>query len=157
MDEHLVEDTLFWVVKPELSASSVRGLETILSGSYIDVQIGVSTVPSRIFDGLTSDPPVAPETPGLHLQLRSEVLGSIQVGTGIYYRNIEIGKVQQHRLEKDESILVDIFIKPDVSDLRPAGKRFHIVSEDAQSLSEGAPTLHKNIKIGEIAGTETIR
>ena len=34
--------------------------------------------------------------------------------------------------------------------LQPAGKHFLLFSEDAQSLSIGAPILHKNIKIGEI-------
>jgi paraquat-inducible protein B len=130
VEEHLVEDTLFWIVRPELSASSVRGLDTILSGSYIDIQLGISTVPSRVFDGLSSAPPIAPDTPGLHLKLRSNALGSIQVGTGIYYRNIEIGKVQRHNLEEDESILVDIFIEPDFAHLVREGSRFSNASGD---------------------------
>ena len=111
--DHLVEDTLFWVVRPELSVSSVQGLDTIFSGSYISIQAGTSTIHRDEFKGLSSAPPVSPETPGLHLQLRAEALGSIQVGTGIYYRNVEIGKVQRHQLERDESILIDIFIEPD--------------------------------------------
>lgn len=147
VEEHLVEDTLFWLVRPELSASSVRGLDTILSGSYIDVQVGTSTVPSRIFDGLTSAPPIAPETPGLHVQLRSEVLGSIQVGTGIYYRNIEIGKVQQHRLERDESILVDIFIEPDFAHLVREGSRF----SNASGVEISGKLSNLKIKIESLA------
>ncbi len=43
----LVEDLKFWLVKPEVSAKQIRGLETILSGSYIGVQRGESTVPAR--------------------------------------------------------------------------------------------------------------
>jgi paraquat-inducible protein B len=122
--DHLVEDTLFWVVRAELSASSVQGLDTILSGSYISIQVGTATAHRYDFTGLSSAPPVSPDTPGLHLQLRAEALGSIQVGTGVYYRNIEIGKVQKHQLERDESILIDIFIQPEFAHLVREGSRF---------------------------------
>ena len=121
---HLVEDTQFWVVRPQLSASSVQGLDTILSGSYIDIQIGISNKAQREFDGLASSPPVSLDTPGLHLQLTTDMLGSIQTGTGAYYRNIEIGKVQAYRLVEDESIQIDLFIKPEFANLVRVGSRF---------------------------------
>ncbi len=122
--EHLVEDTLFWIVRPELSASSIHGLETILSGSYIGIQVGTSTTPLREFAGLASSPPVSRDTPGLHLKVRAEILGSIQVGTGIYYRNIQIGEVQRYQLEGDKNILIDVFIKPEFANLVREGSRF---------------------------------
>jgi len=126
--DHLVEDTLFWIVRPRLSASSIQGLDTILSGSYIGIQIGTSESPRRVFQGLSSAPPVSPDTPGLHLQLTSKMLGSIQTGTGIYYRNIEIGEVQSYRLVGDESVLIDLFIKPEFAHLVREGSRFCNVS-----------------------------
>jgi len=122
--EHLVDDTLFWIVRPELSASSIHGLETILSGSYIGIQVGTSTNSRREFAGLASAPPVSLDTPGLHLKIRAEVLGSIQAGTGIYYRNIEIGEVQQYQLEGVKNILIDVFIKPEFVSLVREGSRF---------------------------------
>ncbi len=121
---HLVEDTLFWIVRPQLSASSVQGLDTILSGSYIGIQIGTSTKVRREFQGLTSSPPVSPDTPGLHVQLTTDMLGSIQTGTGVYYRNIEIGKVQTYRLVEDQSVQIDLFIKPEFAHLVREGSRF---------------------------------
>ena len=124
VNDILVEDTLFWIVRPELSASSVQGLDTILSGSYIGVQPGVSIARRQEFEGLSSPPPVSPEEPGLHFKLRAEVLGSIQDGTGIYYRNIEIGSVQKHRLDGEESVLLDAFIRPEYVHLVREGSRF---------------------------------
>lgn len=122
--DYLVEDTLFWIVRPEFSAGSIRGLETILSGSYIGVQIGSSKVKKFEFNGHPSPPPVSRDTPGLHLHLRAETLGSIQVGTGIYYRNIEIGNVEKYQLDRDKSILIDIFIEPEFANLIRSGSRF---------------------------------
>jgi paraquat-inducible protein B len=124
VEDQLVDDTLFWIVRPELSASSIHGLDTILSGSYIGIQAGTSTTPRREFAGLASTPPVSLETPGLHLKIRAETLGSIQTGTGIYYRNIHIGEVQKYQLEKDKNILIDVFIKPEYAGLVREGSRF---------------------------------
>ncbi len=125
---HLVEDTLFWIVRPQLSASSVQGLDTIFSGSYIGIQIGTMTKPRREFIGLLSPPPVSPKTPGLHFQLTTEMLGSIQTDTGIYYRNIEIGKVQSYQLVDDTNVLIDLFIEPEFAHLVREGSRFCNVS-----------------------------
>ncbi len=122
--DQLVDDTRFWIVRPELSASSIHGLDTILSGSYIGIQIGTSNIPRREFTGLASTPPVSLDTPGLHLKIRAEVLGSIQIGSGIYYRNIQIGEVQSYFLEGDKNILIDVFIKPEFTSLVREGSRF---------------------------------
>jgi paraquat-inducible protein B len=124
VEEYLVEDTLFWIVRPQLSASSIQGLDTIFSGSYISAQAGTSTAPKRKYTGLAAPPPISAQAPGLHLQLRADMLGSIQVGTGIYYRNIKIGGVQAHRLEEDDSILIDIFVENEFSHLVREGSRF---------------------------------
>jgi paraquat-inducible protein B len=122
--DQLVDDTLFWVVRPELSASSIHGLDTILSGSYIGIQVGSSTTPRREFAGLNSMPPVSPDTPGLHLKLQAEELGSIQVGTGIYYRNIQIGEVQKYQLQGDKNVSIELFIQPQFAHLVREGSRF---------------------------------
>ncbi len=166
---HLVEDTLFWIVRPQLSASSIEGLDTILSGSYIGVQVGTSNVPEREFYGLSTAPPVSSETPGLHIHLTSENLGSIQVGTGIYYRNIEIGEVQAYQLVRDESVLIDLFIEPEFSHLVREGSRFCNVSglevsgklpnlkvqvESLASLLRGGILLHTPEQLEDTSAAE---
>ncbi len=122
--DNLVDDTLFWIVRPELSARSIQGLDTILSGSYIGMQIGTSISPRREFQGLAGVPPISSDTPGLHLKLTAERLGSIEIGTGIYYRNIEIGEVQAYQLVLDESVLIDFYIEPEFAHLVREGSRF---------------------------------
>jgi len=124
----LVEDLKFWLVKPEISAKQIRGLETILSGSYIAVQRGDSTTPGRVFTALDRTPPMHSETPGLHIKLRSKELKSIQEGSAIYFKNIQIGNVKTFSLEEDESILLQCFIQPEYSRLIRAGSRFYNAS-----------------------------
>ncbi len=124
----LVEDLKFWLVKPEVSAKQIRGLETILSGSYIGVQRGKSSTPARVFTALNRTPPLHAETPGLHIQLRSTELKSIQEGSAIYFKNLQIGNVKTFSLEEDESILIQCFIKPEYSRLIRTGSRFYNAS-----------------------------
>ena len=54
VESYLVEGTQFWIVQPEISASRVSGLETVLSGVYIGAQSGKSTIPAREFTARTT-------------------------------------------------------------------------------------------------------
>lgn len=120
----LVEDTLFWIVKPEVSAGRIRGLETILSGSYITARKGKSTIPRRDFEGLASPPPMTHDSPGLHLTLETDTLYSLQRGSHIYSKNIKVGMVDDYRLGEDGRIKVDVFITKEFSHLIKEGTRF---------------------------------
>jgi paraquat-inducible protein B len=124
LEDHLVADTQFWVVRAELSAASVQGLETIFTGSYIGIRAGTSTQEQREYQGLASAPPVSEEAPGLHITLTADALGSIQRETGIYYKNIEIGKVQDYRIALDSSILIDVHIEPEYTNIVRTESRF---------------------------------
>ncbi len=120
----LVEDTKFWVVRPEISAGRISGLETLLSGSYIAVRKGKSTKESRAFTGLSTPPPADTEAPGLHITLRSPTLYSLQRGSRVYSKNLQIGLVEDYTLEADGMITLKVFIKPEFSHLVRQGSRF---------------------------------
>ncbi|KFK57260.1 paraquat-inducible protein B, partial [Vibrio vulnificus] len=63
----LREDSLFWVVKPRIGKDGISGLDTLLSGSYLQLQPGHG---SQFQDSFTvlDLPPVAPtDAKGLRL------------------------------------------------------------------------------------------
>jgi len=122
--KRVVEDTKFWMVKPEISAGRISGLETLLSGSYIAVQPGNSTVQAKQFEGLKEPPALPPDSPGLHITLRADALYSLQKGSSVYSKNLKIGKVKGYQLGEDGSLLVDLYIEPKFSHLIQAGTRF---------------------------------
>ncbi|MEE4243405.1 MAG: MlaD family protein, partial [Desulfopila sp.] len=124
-EKFLSEDARFWIVRPEISAASIQGLDTLLSGSYIGFQPGISSERTTNFVGLSSPPPIPEETPGLHINLRAEELGSIHNGSEVYYRNLTIGSITKHRLSKDSgSVIISLFIKPEYAHLVREGSRF---------------------------------
>lgn len=107
----LVEDTRFWVVRPRISGSTVSGLQTLLSGTYVAVDVGKSTQRRRLFIGLEQPPAFTTDAPGRQLTLRSEDIGSLDIGSPVYYRRLQVGQVAAYALEGDgRAVKVTIFI-----------------------------------------------
>ncbi len=120
----IVRDTNFWIVRPQISAGRVSGLETILSGSYVAVQPGSSEEFSAHFEGLADAPPLPADSPGLHITLMSDALYSLQKDSPVYNRNLKIGKVLSYYLAEDKSVLIDLYIEPEFSHLIQMDTRF---------------------------------
>lgn len=114
---YLVEDMAFWVEKVDVRANRVSGLETLFSGNYIGVEPGQSTVPERNFVAHKKRPPVSKNAPGLHLKLHSDKFNSLDIGSGIFFQNVQIGSIQDYSLQVDSSVLIDIYIKPEYEKL----------------------------------------
>ena len=144
---YLVEDMQFWVEKVDVKASSITGLETLLSGNYIGVQLGTSTSPSRNFIALPQRPPVSSNAPGLHLGLRADALNSLDIGSGIYNKSIEIGSVQKYELQDDDTVLISIYIEPEYKHLVKTGTRFW----NASGITVSGGIADLNIHIASFA------
>lgn len=107
-----VEDTRFWVVRPRATASGISGLSTLLAGAYIGVDVGRSSVTKSEFVGLETPPVVTTDVPGKYYTLQADDLGSLDVGSPIYYRRIQVGQVIGYNLDADgQSIVLRIFVK----------------------------------------------
>lgn len=120
-----VEGTRFWVVRPRFAGSGVSGLGTLLSGSYIGVDIGPSTKIRHDFTGLEEPPVVASDVPGCEFVLHADDLGSIDIGSPVYYRRIQVGHVVSFSLDPDgEKILLQVFIKAPYDRFVTANARF---------------------------------
>ena len=107
----LVEDTRFWVVRPRISGGHVSGLGTLLAGSHIGVDPGKSTNERRHFTGLETAQIVTSDVPGRYFVLGSEELGSIDVGSPIYFRGVTAGQVVTTEVAPDgKEVLVKVFV-----------------------------------------------
>ncbi len=110
-EPHLNESTRFWVVRPRLGVGGVSGLDTLVSGAYIQIDPGDGP-PRRDFVGLEEPPVILSDVPGTEFVLTSETLGSLGRGSPIYFRGINVGEVFDHKLADDNrSLRIDIFVK----------------------------------------------
>jgi paraquat-inducible protein B len=111
-ESFLVEDTTFWIVSPRISGANVTGLATLISGAYIGMEIGQSKQGRRDFVALDAPPVVTGEITGRFFTLKTPDLGSLGVGTPIFFRRLNVGQVASYDLDKDgHSLNVKIFVQ----------------------------------------------
>ena len=90
----LTDTTTFWVVKPRLFAGSLSGLSTLLSGAYIGMLPGEAAgKPQRSFVGREDPPVLETNVPGHTFLLKASRLGSISIGSPVFYRDLDVGTV----------------------------------------------------------------
>ncbi len=106
-----VKDTRFWVVRPRIGASGVSGIGTLLSGAYIGVDVGHSGDTQIHFKGLETPPPIPGDQKGHRFQLQGDSFGSIDIGSPIFYRRVQVGQVYGLSLDKDGTgVTMQVFV-----------------------------------------------
>ena len=121
----MVEDAKFWVVKPLVSMSGVSGLGTLLSGNYIGFEVGKSVKQQRKFTGLETPPIITSGQPGRQFVLKAADLGSLGIGSPVYYRRLNAGQVIAYDLAADgKSVEVKVFVNDPYDQYVNPGTRF---------------------------------
>ncbi len=109
--EYMTTDTRFWVVRPRISTAGVTGLGTLVSGEYISVDVGESKIKSSDFVGLEVPPIVTSDLPGREFVLHAEDLGSLSVGSSVFYRHLTAGQVIGYTLDRAGSgVTIRVFL-----------------------------------------------
>lgn len=103
----------FWIVRPELNLTGLRGLDTLVGANYIGVLPGTGPVQHE-FVGLNAIPfTELMEAGGLQIVLLSAGKDGLRPGAPISYRQVVIGVVVAVDLAKDASAVeARAYIKP---------------------------------------------
>jgi paraquat-inducible protein B len=152
----LVEGTRFWVVRPRISGANVTGLGTLISGSYIGMEIGQTTKAKRSFVALETPPVVTGDVPGRFFLLRTPTLGSLDRGTPIYFRRLQVGEVASYELDGDgKALSVKAFVNaPYDQYVNPNTRFWHASGIDLSLTASGLSVQTQSllsILIGGIA------
>jgi len=109
----LTDKAQFWVVRPRFFAGAVSGLETLVSGSYIELQPSAKGgQPKRHFTGLETPPVLTSDVPGHTFLLDAGSLGNLQLGSPVYYRDLEVGEVLGWDLgHMAENVTIHAFVR----------------------------------------------
>jgi paraquat-inducible protein B len=110
-EAYLSDNSRFWVVRARVSASSVTGLGTVFSGAYIDIDPGAPGKKIHHFKGLEDPPIVTTWEKGRHFTLVAERKGSLDIGSPVYYRQLEVGRVAAYTMAPDGSMSRLVFIR----------------------------------------------
>lgn len=105
------DDSMFWVVRPRIGANGVSGVDTLLSGAFIGADAGKSEKRKNSFKGLETPPPITYGQKGKRFTLHTDDLGSLDIGSPVYYRRIEVGQVVSYQLANSgKGVDVKIFV-----------------------------------------------
>ncbi|WP_086932160.1 intermembrane transport protein PqiB [Agarilytica rhodophyticola] len=116
MDPHIAsqisKNSRFWVVSPRVSLAGVSGLNTLLSGVYIEMDPGDSGQFVDTFEGLSQAPAFRSYDKGTQYRLNAKKLGSLDVGSPIYHRDVKVGWVTSYQLiPEKQNVQLRIFIE----------------------------------------------
>lgn len=105
-------DSRFWVVHPRVDLGGVSGLRTLVSGAYIEVDLGPSKQRKTHFVALSQPPPILHDRDGKRYMLHATEAGSLNVGSRVYYRRFVVGRVTGKTLDPDgKGVQVDVFVR----------------------------------------------
>ena len=103
--------TRYWVVRPRIGLGGVSGVDTLFSGAYIGADTGDSSAEEDEFKGLETPPAVTHGEPGKSYTLHADDLGSLDIGSPVYFRRIQVGRVVSYQLDKDgKGVSLAVFI-----------------------------------------------
>ncbi|MDV7142289.1 MlaD family protein [Tropicimonas sp. TH_r6] len=136
-------EALFWVVQPEVSARGVSGLQTVLSGVYIEGSWdGSPGGLSRHFDGLSERPIARPDQEGTKITLFSRTGKGLSEGSPILFKGLEVGQLGKPTLSDDGvTISADAFISAPHDTLLTTQSRFWNASGIAFNLGAGGASV----------------
>lgn len=110
-ENFLSVNTRFWVVRARVGVSGVSGLGTLFSGAYITLDPGMPGNQTHHFKGLELPPLVTTDLPGRHFLLKADNRGSLDIGSPVFYRKIQVGQVVAYNLEENgNTVLFKVFI-----------------------------------------------
>lgn len=125
MEKLLGEDSVFWIVKPQVGREGVTGLETLLSGSYIELRPGSHKGGKRQFELLDAPPLAPPDAKGLRVILHSDRAGQLNPGDPVLYRGYRVGSVETSEFNpQTRSMQYQLFISAPYDGLVTSNVRF---------------------------------
>lgn len=137
------KDTRFWVVRPRVGIGGVSGVDTLFSGAFIGADTGQSQEEQDEFKGLETPPPVLHGQPGKRFTLHSEDLGSLDIGSPVYFRRVQVGHVVSHALDENgKGVSLQVFI--DAPNDRYVSKSSRFWNASGVDVSLGADGLKLN-------------
>ena len=151
--DFLKEDTRFWLVQPRISAGGVSGLSTLLDGPYIAADIGKGNNERTDFVALEVPPIVTGDMPGREFVLHSPTLGSLDVGSPVYFRRLSVGEVVAHNLDKDgKGVSIRVFVNAPYDKYVTTNTRFWNASGIDVSLGVGGLQVQTESLLSILAG-----
>lgn len=140
---YLDDDAQFWVVRPDVSVRGITGLETVLSGVYIEGNWDTEAdVAQYEFTGLEQPVLTRAGQQGIRVVLRAKDGRSVSVGAPVLHKGIEVGYLEKPELSFDGTqVVVTAFIESPFDRRITSSTRFWDTSGFSVSFGTGGVSL----------------
>ncbi|MCH2077918.1 MAG: MlaD family protein [Rhodobacteraceae bacterium] len=99
---YIDDDASFWIVSPQVTTSGVTGLDTVLSGVYLEGSWDTEASGTVYeIEGLEEAPLLTAYREGTVIELRSSRPSGLAENTPILYKGIEVGRLGPARISQD--------------------------------------------------------
>ena len=140
-EAYLNETTKFWIVKPEVGVSGVSGLETLISGTYINMYAQKREQNKERFYGLTHA--YRKNNEGEYFVLTAPEAYSVVKGTPLYFKNLAVGEVEYVTVGLDgKSIDFIVFVNQAYVPYVHKDSKFWVMSTVDMDVSSGRIDLN---------------
>ncbi|MDX8349478.1 MlaD family protein [Cognatiyoonia sp. IB215446] len=148
------DDAQFWVVRPDVSVRGITGLDTVLSGVYIegnwDTQADVQQFEFR---GLEQPVLTRAGQRGTRIVLRTSDGGSLAAGAPVLHKGLQVGYLEEPELSFDGTqVVVTAFIESPYDRRITTSTRFWDTSGFSVSFGAGGVSLDVNSLASLIEG-----
>jgi len=126
-----------WIVHPDVGSHGVSGLDTLLSGSYIELHGIKEEYTQSQFVGLES-PYIDTDAEGTYYLLSAPKSYNISEGSNIYYRMIKVGRVERVGIAPNgEKINFTVFVENKYAQYVNKKSKFYAQSSLSLDFSQG--------------------
>ncbi|MFT7145302.1 MAG: paraquat-inducible protein B, partial [Yoonia sp.] len=137
------DDAEFWIVRPDVSVRGITGLETVLSGVYIEGNWDTEADVAQFeFTGLDTPNLIRASQRGTSVVLRADDGGSLAAGAPVLHKGIEVGYLEEPQLSFDgNQVIVNAFIESPYDRRITTSTRFWDTSGFSVSFGAGGVSL----------------
>ena len=137
VEKYLNEKAKFWIVHADVGSHGVSGLDTLLSGSYIELHSAKEKKTKVKFTGLEK-PYIDKDAEGKYYLLSAPYSNNISEGSHVYYRMIEVGNVERVAISPDgKKVNFTIFVKKRYTSFVNDQSQFYTTSSFSLDFSQG--------------------
>jgi paraquat-inducible protein B len=127
----------FWIVHPDVGSHGVSGLDTLLSGSYIELRGLKDEYTQHQFIGL-DNPYIDTDAEGTYYLLSAPKSYNISEGSNVYYRMMKVGRVERVGIAPNgEKINFTVFVDNQYAQYINKKSKFYTQSSLSLDFSQG--------------------
>jgi paraquat-inducible protein B len=151
---YLDDDAEFWIVRPDVSVRGITGLETVLSGVYIEGNLDTEADVAQFeFYGLDTPNLTRASQRGTSVVLRADDGGSLSAGAPVLHKGLQVGYLEEPQLSFDgNQVVVSAFIESPYDRRITTSTRFWDTSGFSLSFGAGGVSLDVNSLASLIEG-----